>query len=307
LESQAKSFRSSVLGPLVVCETNGATKGIESKRKRFCEKIKLLAQKETPNISTDDENIMIVDVKDSSEISRRISDIIERELMEGFHGLMIHLIDIIGDRYFDASEFDIIESDQLITAMQGFLKNGLGFVDMLESNNDQLPFIEITLTRFMEVIRCAVMAPLAGKYCLSQDECNKLAHQFEFDDKMNKRVSRNARYHLSKMETPCKDMLNATKAGHKHCYFPGKNFAFIAYVVRDDIKGEFQTFEDLLNSTRRLAVTMRKMLFEIDGYIKSSKMKHGFDMIPSQTEIPRELKEAVLGYGLISHTNAVLK
>ena len=280
--------------PLIVCETDITSKHVGSeKHQQFLEDIKSTAQNVLGK-SLEDENIIICG-KEKSQICRRISDILEREIIEGVYELRMQLGEFVGDKSFDTSQFDIIESDQLVASMQGFLKNGLGFVDILESNKNNLPFLEVVLVNLMKVVRCAVMTPLANKNGMTSDECNEIAHNYKFDDKLIKSVSKNARYHLENMEQPRKDMVIATKAGNKHHQFPGKHFVFIAYVIREDIKKEFQNFEEILNTSRRAAISLKKMLFEIDGYLYSSKMTQGFALKPKQIEIPRAVKESVLG------------
>ncbi|XP_053401039.1 uncharacterized protein LOC128557572 [Mercenaria mercenaria] len=220
-----------------------------------------------------------------------ISEILEKKIIHGFVNMSTQLQDFVGDRCFVSDAIEILESEQLITSIQGFMKNGLGFVDILETRKDE-PFIETVLRSAVRVIRCAIMAPLSAKHSLPQDTCNRIAHATNFEDELIRCVSKNTRYHLSKLEKPCDEMVKATKSGKTSHHFPGRSFVFIAYPLRDDIKKGFDELEQKLISVRRIASTMRKMLFEIGGYFVQSI--GSTEANQTGTKIPDNLRREIM-------------
>ncbi|XP_053401067.1 uncharacterized protein LOC128557583 [Mercenaria mercenaria] len=203
-------------------------------------------------------------------LSSKISVMVETKIVLGLIKTDAHLQNFVREKSRNKTEtFDVLETEQYLCAVQGFLKNGLGFVDMLENNKSDL-FIEILLDNLTRVIRCAILDPLSSKYNISQDACNRLAQEMNLEDELRKSISKNTRYHLSKLEQHCRDMVKATEEKNKWYKFPGRNFMFIVYPLRDDIRKSVLLFEESLSSVQRSATVMKKMMFEIDGYIRQS-------------------------------------
>ncbi|XP_053390097.1 uncharacterized protein LOC128553018 [Mercenaria mercenaria] len=228
-------------------------------------------------------------------LGSKISDILEKRVMQCFLCVRTQLQDLIrlSYRHVSADSIDILYSEQLITSIQGFLKNGLGFVDILETRKDE-PFIDTVLGNLIQVIRCALIAPLSAKYGLSEDACNRLAHEFNFESRLIKSVSKTTRYHLSELEKPCEEMFKATKLGNKSHHFPGRSFVFIAYPLRKDIQAVLREFERVIYCAGRIASTMKKMLYEISGYLYRSVIKEEADMKKMQVAIPALLRESIM-------------
>ncbi|XP_053402636.1 uncharacterized protein LOC123549679 [Mercenaria mercenaria] len=289
--SKEESSRTCVIvSPLIVCETSIQSRGNVTEHDRFCSNIISTALKSF-NMDIDADNV-IVNPKENI-LGKTISNNLEKRVMQCFLNVSTQLQDFIGDRRVAADAIDILESEQLITSIQGFLKNGLGFVDMLVSRKDE-PFINTVLGSLVQVIRCAVMTPLSAKYSLSEDTCNRFAHEINLESSLIQSVSKNTRYHLSKLQKPCEEMLKATESGNKSHHFPGRNFVFIAYPLREDIKTALEKFEERLNGMRRAASTMRKMLYEISGYLYRSVINQEADMKSIPRAIPEKLREEIM-------------
>ncbi|XP_053401040.1 uncharacterized protein LOC128557574 [Mercenaria mercenaria] len=288
-KSMEEKLRSCIIAPpLIVCQTRMIHDRNVSETDQFRSSLISTAEKsfgmklEAGDITMD---------LDETALGGMISEILERKIIHGFVNMSTQLQDFIGDRCFVSDAINVLESEQLITSIQGFLKNGLGFVDILETRKDE-PFIETVLRSAVRVIRCAIMAPLSAKHSLPQDTCNRIAHASNFEDDLIRYVSKNTRYHLSKLEKPCDEMVKATKSGNKSHYFPGRSFVFIAYPLRDDIKKGFDELEQKLISVRRIASSMRKMLFEIRGYFSQSIGSTG--AIQTSTKIPDNLRREIM-------------
>ncbi|XP_045193883.2 uncharacterized protein LOC123549673 [Mercenaria mercenaria] len=252
----------------IVCETS-ATK-LVNKAEQFCNDI-LSSVKKCYDVKLSSERVLLgLDGLGGQLLSSKISVMIETKIVLGLIKADAHLQKFVREKSRNkAGAFDVLETEQYLCAVQGFLKNGLGFVDMLE-NKESDPFIEILLDNLTRVLRCAILDPLSSKYNMSQDACNRLAQEMNLEDALRKSISKNTRYHLSKLEQHCRDMVKATKEKNKWYKFPCRNFMFIVYPLRDDIRKAVLLFEESLSSVQRSAAVMKKMMFEIDGYIRQS-------------------------------------
>jgi hypothetical protein len=142
------------------------------------------------------------------------------------------------------------------------------------------------------VIRCSIVAIVSLKYSLPQDACHLLAHEWNLEQKLKSSISRNTRYHLKKIEEFC----SKAEIKHKQYIFPSRKFLFIAHPLKDDIKEQTSLFEKELVSVQHGVTIMKKMLFEIRGYIKQSIVREG-DISRKHTEtttIPAELRKKLL-------------
>ncbi|XP_053401042.1 uncharacterized protein LOC128557575 [Mercenaria mercenaria] len=244
----------------------------------------------------------------SEMVSTKISEKIETQIIEKFYTMKEHLQSFVRNRSnFKMEKIDVVETEQLISAIQGFLKNGLGFVDILEDSQDMGErFEEVVLRHLMCIIRCAVLDPLSLKFNLTQDTCNQIAHEVKLEDKMKRSVSKNTRYHLSKLQQPCEEMRKAMKENNKWYRFPGRNFMFIAYPLRDDIRQNILQLEEDLGVLRRTVTVMKKMIFEINGNIKQSIIEDEVLKKPKRNKaLTDELRKRILSIDGVYGTGTI--
>lgn len=206
---------------------------------------------------------------DGETLSSKISEVIEWRIVDGMVQMKTYLASFVRKRnQLNTDSINILESDDVIHAMQIFLKNGLGFVDMLEDKS--LPFIDLLLRSYARVIKCAIVVPISAKYNLPQETSNRLAHEIKFEESVIGSITKQTRYELSKLQEPCEEMVKATKSGNNDYQFPGQRFTVIAYQTLENIKTVVMQLEKSSESMQKSVTVMRKMVFEIDGYLLQS-------------------------------------
>ncbi|XP_053401061.1 uncharacterized protein LOC123549678 isoform X2 [Mercenaria mercenaria] len=252
---------------LIVCHTDKLYQITDTEQFRSCV-IKTMHESFGLDLSADN----IIFGIGSEMLSSKISLIIETRIINGFFMMREHLQSFFSNKStICLGKMDIVESEQLLNAVQGFLKDGFRLVDILEdSQRKGEPFIEIVLRHLTRNIRCVILDPLSSKFNLKPDLINQIAHELIFEEQMKESISKNTRYHLGKLQQPCEENVKALKTPNKWYRFPGRKFAFIAYPLREDIRPTVLKLEESLASFRRKVTTMKKMIFEIDGNIQQS-------------------------------------
>ncbi|XP_060585299.1 uncharacterized protein LOC132741201 [Ruditapes philippinarum] len=225
-------------------------------------------------------------------LGSKISLLIESKLVTKFMKIEDHLSQVATERSGPNLKYiDTLENEQFVCAVRGFLRNVWGIIDDRDMHKDD-DFIEIVLDSLVKVIRCSIVAIVSLKYSLPQDACHLLAHELNLEQKLKSSISRNTRYHLKKIEEFC----SKAEIKHKQYIFPIRKFLFIAHPLKDDIKEQTALFEKELVSVQHGVTIMKKMLFEIRGYIKQSIVREG-DISRKHTEttpIPAELRKKLL-------------
>lgn len=224
---------------------------------------------ELKNLSLHTSPTQIIFGLDGETLSSKISEVLETTIVEGIVQMKTYLASFVrNSKELNAESIDILETDHMIDAMQIFLKNGLGFVDMLEDKT--LPFIDLLLRSYARVIRCAIVRLISSKYNLPQDTSNRLAHEIKFEESVIGSISKNTRNQLCTLKEPCEEMVKATKSGNNDYKFPGHRFVCIAYLTAEDIRTVVMQLEKSSESMHNSATVMHKMVFEIDGYLLQS-------------------------------------
>ena len=223
-----------------------------------------------PELDISENQIIFPNTKEM--VSAKVSQILESRVIYGFSQMKAHLESFVRSiNNLSMENVDIVETGTLVTAVQGFLRNGMGFVDILEDSRTKgVPFGELLLSNVVRVIRCALLDPISQKFDLTQDTCNQVAFEMKLDEVMKGKISKDARYHLSKIEKHSCALEEALKKGDKWYTFPSRDFLFIAYHLREDIKSSVQEFEKALENLRRNVQVIKRIIFEIKGNIKLS-------------------------------------
>lgn len=279
-----------VVPPLIVCHVKTESEKDDAEQFRTVTLSKI-ENKLGLKVNADDFIMGTVGSSLSDEISRRL----ENEIGDGILAFGDHLNTFSNtNKLSSMAKLEIGESDQLISTIQRFLKNGLAFVDMLEQQKDE-PFIDIVLSNLARVIKCALLPPLAAKYSLLPDMCNIVAHEWKLEQNMIPSITKNTSYHLSKLQQPCEEMVEAAKSGDKLHLFPGEKFTFIAYPIRDDIKNTLCEFEKVIKGVQCSVAKLKKMMFEIRGCMKHTSSHLDGSRSTTEPNIPVNLRKAILG------------
>jgi hypothetical protein len=238
-----------------------------------------------------------------SGLSASISNSIEKQIMDGFLEIFSFLQTFLRtDKKIDLENSDILNSETVTCAILDLLRNGLHLNDSkaVAENDD----IDANLERALcNRIMCAAVPPMASKHNIPDWICHGLLEEISFEKDLQKSITSNTRHHLMK---PCDNALELAKLKTKGKYVEetgtGKciNYDFILHLLRKDLVEPVMSAEKKLAAMNQLTIVMKKMIFELKGYLKQTIIKIEIIEIGprdlSANDIPDILRTEIMGY-----------
>ncbi|XP_045193884.2 uncharacterized protein LOC123549675 [Mercenaria mercenaria] len=228
------------------------------------------------------ENILIGPEK--SCLKTKISDELEKIIMAGFQKISAYLQSFDLDDKESSSEKDnILETDVVVNAIRDFLRNPYTNSEinfMIHEEKDGERFLEEVIKHLCRAIKSAAVNQLAKKHKLRPGICNAFLHEIQFEEALSLSVSKSTRHHLRK--------LNDTNKRY--------SFDFLLYPLQSDMKPVFEMTDGKLSAMRRLSMTIRRLIFEINGYLKQSTVisENQIDSEDVPVKVPENLRRDIL-------------
>ncbi|XP_045193882.2 uncharacterized protein LOC123549672 [Mercenaria mercenaria] len=244
------------------------------------------------------ENIIIG--KNAFTLQNKISELLESRIVDGLVKISSYLQRFVRvDRHYDQENLDILKTKACVKAVQDFLGNGHSLYDMRRKAATEEVFLDQVICKLSSIIRCAVVPEMATKHNLQLWMCNKLLQEVNFEKSLRENVSKNTRYHLSKLakyyfevyktpSTPSTSMSDTQTKSH--------SFDYLVYYLQNDLAGEVTNAEKKLSAMHYLTNIMRKMMYEIKGYMRQTVVQLQSQDEPdfSAPDIADQLRENVL-------------
>ncbi|XP_053401065.1 uncharacterized protein LOC123550320 [Mercenaria mercenaria] len=285
---------------IIACKTSKSASDEEILR--FREEIRLKAEV-TLGCVLDTDNVIIS--TGECDIKHRISYIYERCIIE----LLIRIRSFLGlfvkkRRQIEQNQTCILHQTPVLSAILGFLRNRFYLSDISYLKHNRKSFLNQVIPRLARHVRCTIITLVSSKYTLPTWLCTRLLNVTEFEDVLIKSVSNKTRYVLGKLEhtNVSKHMeiqnvkngvleLESKVLNPSNCF----TFDFILLFLQRDFEDASSNAEKKISSMRKVSITMSKMIYEIDGYLKQTIVKHDkFPHKDSTVTIPTSLRHNIL-------------
>lgn len=229
------------------------------------------------------ENIIVE--KTDTNIRQHISDILENIIIEsGFCVIKFFLNRFIRTyQTFGTGFVKLKEDPEVLGAIRSFFRCRFSISDTHPNAQTKASFIESLQAKN---IKCVVV-PLLGKRCNIADSiCHEVLQKASFEENLKKALQKNTVYQFEKIY---ENALNDSGNGDAQlkCY----RYDYIVYMLQTDWKEEFERTEEYLV---RVISVMKKMTFEIDGYLKQSKKYKDIALQDGSIQLTGELRKMLL-------------
>lgn len=255
-----------------------------------------------------------------SYLSSKISESFERFVVDGFHKVLSYLERFIRKTKQYNTDIDIIHSDLVIKALQTLLRDDIGLADTrkiaecdksgeTDGMSEEEKFLHQFLKKMARLVKCAIVVPLSTKYNILPWICNLLLAEINFEKKIMDSISKNTKYQLSQLDEFSKDYeslrksyerkANMGKGKHgasQHDYFTRlvfHKFDFIVYPLQNDMSKVVSDAEKTMASAGNVIDVMRKMIFEVEGYLEQT-ITETYKPKTQSPKIPDDLRSAIL-------------
>ncbi|XP_053401072.1 uncharacterized protein LOC123549665 [Mercenaria mercenaria] len=201
-----------------------------------------------------------------------ISGAIESQIIDGFNETFIFLQRFVRkDVRSDLENINILESQTVVGTIQGFLRNGKALVDA-KTVSEHVSYFDVILQSLCHQILCAAVPPMAGKHNLPDIICHELLEEIHFETDLQTSISSDTIRHLKRLEENAQELEKMAKEEETSdsLYTKRYNFDFIVYKLQKDMLQVVTSAEKKLSAMNRLTTVIRKMIFEIRGYLKQT-------------------------------------
>lgn len=237
-----------------------------------------------------------------SALASLISEFLEAKLIEGFYKVFDYLGRFLRvNKTSVGTDVEIVQSEFVIRAIQGLLRDDIGLADMrkmaeeVESEKTRgcspdTKFVHQLLEKLARLIKCSVVNPFSAKCNLPAWIVNQLLEEVKFEEKVMEAISKNTKYHLSKLKKKSEGH-EKFKSGQRTDY----RFDYIVYPIQDDTSKVISEAEKTMASAHRIVTIMEKMIFEVEGYLEQTIVER-LKYTPNTVTpiIPKGLREEIL-------------
>lgn len=235
------------------------------------------------------ENIIVEQTE--TNIKQNISDLLEDILIElGICAIKRFLNRFIRpDQTFGTGFMNLIENPDVLCAIRSYFRCPFSISDTHSNARNKDSFIESLLSSLVQIVKCAVVPVLAKKFNIPSITCNELLQEANCVESLKKSVKKNTVDQFEKIyENALKDLENCDD--QQKCYW----YDYIVYMLQTDWKEEFERIEKIFGSMSRVIAVMKKMIFEIDGYLKQSKKYKDMYLESGSSHLTDELRKKLL-------------
>ncbi|XP_045194132.2 uncharacterized protein LOC123549796 isoform X2 [Mercenaria mercenaria] len=249
----------------------------------------------------------IIIVSESRDIRYHISLSYERRIIKAFVLIQSYLGLFVKGKNQSIQNARGVATDLVVRhKLRDFLCNWRAMTDL-----DKTEFVAQLVGRLARDVKCTIISPMSLKYVLPAWLCNRLLHEIEFEESLVKSVSANTKEYLVKFDKLYKSSQQKQPikvVGYRQRSPSSKlsNYLYRSVLV-DSIQKDF-TFtiskvEKVLSSMESLTTVMRKMMFEIQGYLKQTLVHDANSLQTAPAlKIPDSLRIEILAiqgvYGL---------
>ncbi|XP_060585310.1 uncharacterized protein LOC132741206 isoform X2 [Ruditapes philippinarum] len=211
-----------------------------------------------------------------SGLSSSISKSLEKQIMDGFLEVFSFLQTFLRtDKKIDLENSDILKSETVTCAILDLLRNGHHLNDSkaVAENDDNDANLEQAIKALSNRIMCAAVSPMASKQNIPDWICHGLLEEISFEKDLQKSITSITRHHLMK---PCDNALELAKLKTEGKYVEETgtskciNYDFILHLLRKDLAEPVMSAEKKLAAMNQLTIVMKKMIFELKGYLKQT-------------------------------------
>ncbi|XP_045193879.2 uncharacterized protein LOC123549671 isoform X2 [Mercenaria mercenaria] len=202
-----------------------------------------------------------------------VSNAIEKQIIDGFHDVFMFLQTFIRKDCVSYQEnLDILESDLVVGTIKEFLRNGDSLVDS-EAVSEHISFFDMIIQTLCHQTMCAAVSPMAAKHNIPEWVCHGLLEEINFEKELQKSMSKNTIHHLKEFEKYTQNLViqraegKTVEGSSQNKYF---SFDFIYYKLKEDLSEAVTSAEKKLAAMNRITIVMRKMVFEVRGYLKQT-------------------------------------
>lgn len=284
-------------------------------------------QLELQRHSIESHNIHILLNPTKQELPRLISLVFEKRLIDTFIRMFSDLRRFIQtERRYDLEDNDILHSTEIFTSIENIVCINLVEISKHESseqskqeewklskqeesidkNDDNIrkwtssadyqvsaeTFVDKIIRNTCHSISCSAVAPLAAKFNLTMPCCQQLLIELQFKDNLIDSISEITRGLLSFRS---EEMMMTRFSGTAECTKIAELYAeLIARRIQRDVTKEFARVENKLKRMDQVVTAMRKMAFEIKGYLSQSDVARKFeDKMFQSKPISQSLREDI--------------
>lgn len=233
------------------------------------------------------------------ELAQGISKSLETQLIDIFLEIRIFLQMFIG-RYSSHSRIiNILQSKIVSKGILGFLRNGYCLADTVTSKTDRKSFLKALTEKLANEVMCILIAPVSAKYVLPKWVCTRLLHEMNFENKVVKSFSKYTYQGLNKLcffGQSCKNVLENGKQSTYSYRNDAKclAFDFMLRPIKADLQNTIELMENSVASMEKLSTVMKKMTFEIDGYLKQTNVCLPITSTDFEVKIPTDLRRDIM-------------
>ncbi|XP_045193877.2 uncharacterized protein LOC123549671 isoform X1 [Mercenaria mercenaria] len=201
-----------------------------------------------------------------------VSDAIESQIIDGFHETFIFLQRFVRkDIRSDQENLNILESQTVVGAIQSCLRNGKALIDA-KAVSEHASYFDVILQTLCHRILCAAVPLMAAKHSLPDSICHELLEEIKLETDLQTSISSDTIHHLKRLEGNVQNLEKKAKGGETSDSVNTQfyNFDFIVYKLQKDMFQVVTSAEKKLSAMNRLTAVIRKMIFEIRGYLKQT-------------------------------------
>ncbi|XP_053397491.1 uncharacterized protein LOC123551965 isoform X1 [Mercenaria mercenaria] len=253
-------------------------------------------------------------------LGRKISELLETMLVDGFHKVMAFLDRFVRKTKQYNSEIDIIHTDLVVRSIQAFLRDDIGLADMRKIAESETlketdgvsldeTFLNLLLNKLARLVKCAIVEPCATTFNIPSWVVNQLLVEIDFEQRLVESVSKNTKHHLRKLNDFCKNFEEILKSYKRKAnmgrgkhgasqqeYFTrlvSYKFDFIVYPLQNDMSKVISDAEKTMASAGHIITIMGKMMFEIEGYLEQT-ITEKYEPKTQTADVPKDLRNAIL-------------
>lgn len=249
------------------------------------------------------ENIVIS--TDLEGLKHHISKQFEARIVHAFVNMRTYLSLFVPDPVLHQPiKVELLHDRHVTKALQGFLRNGFVQSDLTCGSSDKKSFLSKLRKQIARVVKCMVIVPMSLKYTLSSWSCNRLLNDIQFEDALVKSVSKQTNAHLTKLHSfaiRCKNIVLKVREEHailiqddlglSRC----NEYDFILKHLQNDFRVATNEAEKKVSRWSENRTILRKLIFEVDGYLKQTVVKHeSIQHRESTVQIPENLRRDIM-------------
>lgn len=239
--------------------------------------------------------------EDKTELSRDLSKVFETKFVSGLLFILKYLQRFMGKTsFYQPRTTKLLHSKHVVKGILVFLRNGFSLADAVSSTPVRRTWVVNRLLKKLAlVLKCLLTNTFSEKFEIPRWVCVKVMCELDFETKIIGSISKRTRKKFGKLSSyaiSCQTVLKNRLQGQYSYRNDTKCVAFdyILKSIQFDVSKATEEIQKPMMSVERLLALIKKIAFEIEGYVKQSEVKLDMLSTKSDVKIPSELRRDLL-------------